>query len=513
LLPSDRADTPFFVERRLAGAPGWQRLNVSPILDSTNFLDTAPGEGLYEYRVLAEGRTSDAARVNAGAPASLLALDLPLDPEEEVQLIALGDLTNNGRMGYLLRVARAGTAWMVAYGHDGKQLWKVNTGLPASGGWDGSGLHAPFLCWDVNGDGRTEVAFPSYNGRFPSEKYEQGTGDELLTVVDGQSGEKVWQAPWLARQPRVLMTVGHLRGPDRAASLVVLDGTYGPVTLTAVAGESGRASWRVEQTRPAGHNLDIGDIDRDGVQEVICGGVCYNGDGSVRWEAEPFGHTDISKPAKIDPQREGLQIWYAVESNNPGVYLVDKDGRTIFKETFRHAHYGWVAKHTAKVAGLQPHAAEDARLEYRGTENIRASEHFPIFMADGRHWLNLTDWQRKNFVPVHWDEGSEVVFAIRKENKRIVRLLESGEIEDLPEGKLPEGGEYGRNLACADVLGDYRENIVTVDRERNRLIVLANPTLAHRRGYSPYQDFDYRHDRSQHGSGYYIYISPPDTVV
>ena len=39
-------------------------------------------------------------------------------------------------------------------------------------------------------------------------------------------------------------------------------------------------------------------VDADGVQEVICGGVCYNGDGTVRWHAEPFGHTDISKPAR-----------------------------------------------------------------------------------------------------------------------------------------------------------------------------------------------------------------------
>ncbi len=52
-----------------------------------------------------------------------------------------------------------------------------------------------------------------------------------------------------------------------------------------------------------------------------------------------------------------------------------------------------------------------------------------------------------------------------------------------------------------------------VDTERHRLMVLANPTIARRRGYSPFSRFDYRHDRSQHGSGYYIYLSPPDTTV
>jgi hypothetical protein len=144
---------------------------------------------------------------------------------------------------------------------------------------------------------------------------------------------------------------------------------------------------------------------------------------------------------------------------------------------------------------------------------VSGRPHFPIYLPDGTHWLNLTDWQRKNFVPVHWDGGPEVVFAIRKEDKRIVRLLPDGQIEDLPEAKLPEGGQYGRNLACADIVGDYRENVATVDTERHRLIVLANPTVARHRGYSPYEDFAYRHDRSQHGSGYYVYLSPPDTAT
>jgi len=144
---------------------------------------------------------------------------------------------------------------------------------------------------------------------------------------------------------------------------------------------------------------------------------------------------------------------------------------------------------------------------------MRESGHFPIFLPDGRHWLNLSDWQRKNFVPVHWDGGPEVVFIIRKENKRIVRLKETGDIDDIPEGKLPEGGAFGRNLACVDVIGDYRENIVTVDTERHRLMVLANPTVCPWRGYSPHDQREYRHDRSQLGSGYYIYLSPPDTTV
>jgi hypothetical protein len=287
-------------------------------------------------------------------------------------------------------------------------------------------------------------------------------------------------------------------------------GTYEDVWLTAYDGKNGKILWRDLRARGGGHNIDAADIDGDGIQEVIAGGTCYNGDGTVRWEAEPFGHTDISKPARIDPNREGMQIWCAVERDNAGVYFVDKDGQTIFKEKYRHAHYGWMARHTVKHPGLQPHTAEDARKLETG---MRETQHNPIFLPDGTHWLNLTEWQRKNFVPVHWDASPEVVFIIRKENKRIVRLNEDGSIEDLAHSRLPDHGQYGRNLGCVDVIGDFRENIVAIDNERNHLMVLVNPNVARRRGYSPYDNFEYSHDRSQLASGYYLYLSPPQTTV
>ena len=504
LLAGDAPDAPFHVERR--GNGEWDRVTSKPVVDSTNFLDETPEAADYDYRVVAEdGVSSETVSVDAGAEASMLALDWPLDPEFQVEGMVLGDLCNDGRTGAVLRCIRGGTVWICAHRHDGKVLWEFDTRLPSRGGWDGSTQHVPLLCWDLDGDGRTETVFPNFKGDYPEEEYSTAAAGEFLTALDAETGELVWETDWPAIQSRVMMTVGHLQGRDKPASVVVLDETYGDVVLTAIDGKTSEVFWRVEQARPAGHNLDIGDIDGDGVQEVICGGICYNGDGSLRWEAEPFGHTDISKPAWIDPEREGMQIWYAVESNNPGVYLVDKEGKTLFKEAFHHAHYGWIARHVPGVPGLHPHTAEDGRRELR--------DHFPIFLPDGSTWRNLSDWQRKNFVPVHWDEGREVSFIIRKENKRVVRLLESGEIEDLPEGKLPEGGKYERNLGCMDVIGDYRENIVTVDTERNRLMVLVNPAVASSRGYSPTDHFEYLHDRSQLGSGYYIYLSPPDTIV
>jgi len=516
LLATDAPDAPFAVERRPAGGQPWEKVTSAPIRDSTTYLDLTPGAAVYQYRVVSSaGPASERVTVDSGAAPTLEVLNVPLNPGDDPAALVVGDLENDGRLGYVIAARREGRVWIVAYSHDGRLLWEHNTRLPARGGWDGSAHHVPLLAWDLNGDGRTEVAFHSYHGDYPTDFYDQGVGEgEFLTALDGEQGSVVWESPWPARRARVMMTLGHLRGLERPASVVVLDETYGDVVLTAIDGATGAHTWRVEQARPAGHNLDIADIDGDGVQEVICGGVCYNGDGTIRWEAEPFGHTDISKPARIDPSLPGMQIWYAVEKHNPGVYLVDANGRTLFKQAYRHAHFGWIARHAPGAPGLHPHTAEDARAEHgaRGA-GMRDVQHNPIFLPDGSVWLNLSEWQRKNFVPVHWDERPTVSFIIRKQDKRVVRLLPNGEIEDLPEAKLPEGGSYGRNLACVDLTGDYRENIVAFDRDRHCLMVLANPTLAQHRGYSPWDRFEYRHDRSQLGSGYYVYLSPPDTVV
>jgi len=508
LLAAEAPDEPFRVERRAPGGP-WEEVTEEPITTSTNYLDQTPRPGPYQYRIRSSRGVSEAVQVDSSLPRTNVALSVPLRlPGSQCGLISAADLDGDGRMEFVVRCRDGGRIVLDAYRGDGKALWRIDTGLPARGGWNGGMLHCPFALWDLNGDGRVEVVFHRRAEPVtdPEAFYEQAGPGETLAVADGETGEVIYEVPWPARRARVMLTVGHLTHVEAPPAVVVQDETYGDVLLTAVDGPTGKVLWQVSQSRPGGHNLDICDIDEDGRQEVICGGVCYRGDGTPLWEAEPFGHTDISKAAHIHPDLPGRQIFYAVESGNPGVYLVDSRGRTLWKEPFKHAHFGWIARHTAEHPGLQLHCAEDAR---RG---MREAQHNPVFLYDGSHWLNLTDWQRKNFVPVQWDAGPVTVFVVRKEH-RLVRLLPSGEVEPVPPGDLPPGGRYGRNLLCCDILGDYREEIVTIDQAEDRLIVLVNTEPARSRGYSPMEDFDYRHDRSQHGSGYYIYKPPPQPRV
>ncbi len=508
LLASDPAEAAFTVQRRRAGE-NWQDVGEGAVTESTDLVDTLPEPGVQEYRVADARGASPPVAVDSSRPATNLAIEFPLagqtDELDQVVFgdLVVGDLCNDGRLGFVTCESESGRLVLRAYSQSGKALWHRDTLLPTHGGWDGRSDHVPVAAWDVNADGRTEVLYHAGGGaEYPDDFYDCAREGETLTALDGETGEVIWRADWPATRPRVMFTVGHLRGLDEPASIVVLDGTYRDVVLTAIDGKTGVVQWRVAQARAAGHNLDIGDVDLDGRQEVIAGGVCYRGDGSVLWEAEAFGHTDISKPARYLPDLPGMQVYYAVESENPGVYLVGSDGRTVWKHPFAHAHIGWVGRYEGCGDKLMIHAAEKGAREHEG-------DAFPIYHPDGSVWMHLTRRQGHKFTPVGgWSADGTIRFIHRKD-KRIVRLLGADREEPVPGGEMPAGGVYGRNMACVDIVGDYRENIAGIDRDRRTIFVAINTARAGRRALSPTESFEYRHDRSQLGSGYYTSICPP----
>ncbi len=425
-----------------------------------------------------------------------------------VSVMAVGDLTGDGQLDTVIKHLQDDRIFLTACSHDGETLWSFDTGLPAKGGWDGNPHHCPFVCWDIDGDGNIEVAAHSAGdawNNIDKDFYDVGAATgESLVILDGKTGAIKNACAWPAWCPRVMMTVAHCDGWDHAPSLVICDETYGREIVTVINGKDLSTRWRQVQRRPAGHNVDCADVDGDGKQEIIIGGICYNPDGSILWEAEDFGHTDMSKPAKINPDLPGLQTYYLVESGNPGVYVVDHQGKTLWKEDFRHAHFGWIGKQDSLLNGLQPHAAEDGRAEYGAqAAGMRESDHFPIYNHKGEYWCKLSDRQRKSYVPVAWCGDGLTDFIDRKQ-KRIVRMNQDGEETILSE--IPKGLRIGRNLICYAEGDDQRESIITIDEETNELIVL-RCSQAPQEKIIPKRSNAYRHDRSQTGSGYYMYCA------
>jgi len=499
LLSLDTKDEPFRVERGREGQ--WASVTPTPILESTDFCDRTPEAGVYDYRILdGNGKISEIVSVDSGKDPSNLAIEFALRyaPEIYPTRMSTGDLLNDGRYGFVIVESDNGRIHVCAYAQDGRHLWHFDSGLPSKGAWDGKTWHVPVIILDVDGDGRTEVVFHRGPGaEFEDNRYAGAGADETLICVDGETGDIKWEVPWLAVNPRVMMTAGSLNGEDKPLSLVVLDGTYRDVRLISHSGDTGKVEWQVDQARGAGHNLDIDDIDGDGRMEVICGGICYNGDGSIRWEAERFGHTDVSKPAHFLPDREGKQILFLSEKDQAGVYLVDKDGNTIWKVPYGHAHWSWIGRYAGKGDQLMIHAAEKGKLLY-----------FPIFSPEGEEWMRLTKRQAHRFAAVGWNADGTVAFA-RRDACHIVRLNEAAEEVVVPGSDLPTGSNFGRVQVAMDFIGDFRENLGCIDHEHATFYVAQNPLPAGRRALSPTEDANYVHERAQIGSGYYTYIAPP----
>jgi len=103
------------------------------------------------------------------------------------------------------------------------------------------------------------------------------------------------------------------------------------------------------KNRGGSHMIRTADLDGDGTDEVLHGGYCLNGDGTLRWERGLF-HPDVTAPADVRPDVPGLEVLYAVEqpgAEDLATLLVTKDGDSLWEvprsAELYHGHGAWAA--------------------------------------------------------------------------------------------------------------------------------------------------------------------------
>lgn len=526
LLDSDPPDARFHVYRR--GPEGeTRRLTEEPVGKTTDYVDDS-AKGLWQKAPLAysvamvwknreraRSAPSRAATVGPDSPVGYIAM--PMRDAESFMHVGIADLDGDGRYDYLLKQPGENidpyeaywkpspeTYKIDAYRSDGEFLWRRDLGWAIERGtW-----YSPCMAWDLDGDGRAEVAAKTGEGDPRDADGRVRTGAEYLSVFDGLTGEELARAPWPSREgfeaeggynraSRNQMGIAYLDG--KTPCLIAARGTYGLMKCEAWTFHKGRLErmwqWcnedeilRLAKFRGQGaHFMHCADIDGDGRDEVLLGSCVLDDNGEGLWSTG-LGHPDHFYLGDIDPARPGLEIYYGIETRSLryGVCLADAaTGKILWglERPTRHVHStGLVSDFDSRSPGMECYSGEK---ETPSKENAYRWLH----AADGR--LLATEKEvEMSLAPraVYWDADPQ---------REILRWRK---LYDFETGEVFLDNVPPRHRAWADILGDWREEIVTYEAGEVRIYTTAIP--AQDRRLTLMRDPIYRRDVAHLFMGY-----------
>jgi len=514
LLASDSNSTAFNVYRR-AGEAKPERLNDAPLVKTTDFVDaSAKADVEYSWFVRPvvgdeEGPASREARAKVVKDARPF-LSLTLDGKHTFQKVGIADLDGDRRLDYVLKQPHDNidpwhkywkpspdTYKLEAYMHDGRLLWRYDLGWAIERGiW-----YSPYVVYDLDGDGKAEVAAKTGAGDPRDSEGRVRSGPERLTILDGRTGQPVTQADWISREPfdanerhaynyasRNQLCVAYLDG--KTPALVVERGTYNIIILVAYQLRDGRLHelWRWDNRKESkkywgqgAHWMHAADVDGDGRQELVIGSAVIDDDGTALWSTG-LGHPDHCYVGDLDPNRPGLEIYYGMETRQKkanGMCMVDAaTGKILWGHqgpTYHIHHSGLCCDIDADYPGSECYSGERDFKDKRWLRDCRG---------------NVLSTRDIGLAPraVYWDADPQR------------ELLRGSKITDYAGKAIPPRIE-GRLVAVADILGDWREEIITSLPGEMRIYTTTLPAVDRR--VCLLQDPLYRMDVVVAAMGYY----------
>lgn len=512
LLASDPDATGFFVYRRTGSLPP-RRLNEQPLRRTTDYVDTqavADKTAVYFVRAVmdsTEGPPSAECRPISFQDKPYLRLGLQ-DRSTTFQKVGIADLDGDGRWDFVIKQPNEnidpyelywkpspGTYKLEAYRHDGQFLWRYDMGWAIERGiW-----YSPYVVYDLDGDGRAEVAVKSGEGDPRDADGRVQKGPEYLTILDGQTGKPVARVDWPSRADfpsynyasRNQLGVAYLDG--KTPALLVQRGTYNYMVLIAYQYRQGqlRQLWRWDNRNlpktfwgQGAHWMHAADVDGDGREEVVLGSVVIDDNGKALWSTG-LGHPDHCYVGDIDPLRPGLEIYYGMETRQAkrnGMCLVDAaTGKILWghEGPTRHVHSrGMCADIDPDHPGSECYSADtDAKKQFAWAR---------LRSAQGKV-LSEENLGGFGALCAYWDADPQR------------ELILGNRIQDY-RGKT-HGKIEGQVIAVADILGDWREEIITSVPGELRIYLTTIPAADRRTCLM--QDPIYRADVIHAAMGYY----------
>lgn len=544
LLGDEEMDTEFHVFR------DGEQITDTAITDSTNFLDP-DGDAESTYRIAVE---KDGQLVWAGeefTPWQDQWTDIPLNKPEggttpdgveyeyRANDVMVGDLDGDGELELILKwdptnskdnsqSGHTGNVLLDAYELDGTQLWRIDLGVNIRAG----AHYSQPQVYDYDSDGTAEIIVKTADGTTDGEgtvigdpdadfRDDAGTvldGPEYLTVFEGATGRALdtidyvpprgditdWGDDYGNRVDRFLSATAYLDGEHPTA--VFARGYYTRSVLWAVDfdGEELTERWVFDSDEPGNegyagqgnHNLSVADVDGDGRDEIVYGSATIDDDGTGLYTTG-LGHGDALHVGDFDPSRPGLEVFDVHESMSDSGNL---------GSTFRDAATGEILWSVPAQKDTGRGAMADIDPRHPGAEGWNVGQEAEwdspvgsLRSASGE--LISTDIPAANFV-AHWDgdllseivdhdfdedaaEGTPVIHKWDYENAVEVPIFE-------PEGVRTNNGTKGTPALQADLLGDWREELIYRTADSTALRLFTTTDLTEHRLRTLLSDSQYR---------------------
>ncbi len=526
LLSADAGDVAFNIYRSAGGGQA-VKLNKQPIAKTTDFIDTSPPSGCelaYFVRPVSGGKEGAASRrATVGAERKPMGyVSIKLKGDHTFQKVGIADLNGDGKCDFVIKQPGTnidpwikywhrskGTYKVEAYLSDGTFLWRNDLGWSIERGiW-----YSPYLVWDFDGDGKAEVAVKTGEGDPRDPDGRVTSGPEYLSIWDGMTGKETTRVAWPSREGfqgkreyaynfycRNQLGVAYLDG--KTPCLIVERGTYITIKVVAYQYRDGKLTelWRWDNRQEGrkfrgqgAHFMHCVDIDADGRDEVLLGSSVLDDNGTALWSTG-LGHPDHFYVGDIDPSRPGLEIHYGIERRNPrnGICLADaRTGKILWglgERTFHIHASGMCADIDPNHPGMECYGGEAAKVPEG--KNRRW-----LFSAQGKLLAKEKAFDHGCSIrTVYWDADPYREMLIR------------GKIQKFG-GKTPLASIAGSHAAWADVLGDWREEVITSVNGELRVYTTTIPAVDRR--VCLMQDPIYRNDVAHLAMGY---PQPPMTT-
>lgn len=405
-----------------------------------------------------------------------------------------GDLDGDGRLDLVLKwdpsnlkdnsqAGYTGNTLLDGYTLEGERLFRIDLGRNIRAG----AHYSPFLVYDLDGDGRSELAVKTAPGARDgtgnylslgpaatdddAADFRNGngyvlTGPEYLSVFDGATGKELatvlfeaprgtvsaWGDGYGNRVDRFVASVAFVEDSGRP-SLIFGRGMYTRTTFSAWSFLNGKLTrlWLADHEALPGaygsrgaHSMAVANVDDDPMQELINGGATFDHDGSGLCGVPFYGHGDAVHVTDLIPSRPGLELFQPYEGANVPAYSL-RDARTC--------ELLWQGPNTPSggegpgrgVAGDVDPTHPGAEAWVSGGTLLRAEDGSSY--ADKPRFDNFLVW---------WDGDLSRELL----NSNTIRQYDAEGSILTAEGCAANNGTKSTPTLSADLLGDFREEVV-----------------------------------------------------